>query len=434
MRASRRQLIVGSSAATAAAAIGLPTIKVSRASAQEKTVVRWWHIQTNVDQAAAVQAKADAYVEANPDVEIEITILENEAFKTRLTTVLQAGDPPDMFQSWGGGVLYQYANAGLVRDITDDLAVDGWGDSFAQAALNLFATDGRNYGVPWKQGVVGFWYNKALFEQAGIEAPPVTWAELLETVSTLKAAGITPITVGGQDKWPAHFYWVYLATRYGGKAAFDAAYDRSGSFTDEPFIQAGQTLAELVALEPFQDGFLGATYPDSAANFGNGNAAIELMGQWHLQTQAGASESGEGIGEDLGFFPFPSVEGGAGDPSDVLGGADGYAFGVNATDAAVDFARFMTAVENQIELSTQGVAVLPTVAGSEVSIEDANLLQVTELLANANYFQLYYDQFLPPAVGGVVNDAVQGILAGTLSPEQAAQMVEDSAAAELAGM
>ena len=55
-----------------------------------------------------------------PTSTIEITVLENEAFKTKLTTAMQSGDPPDMFQSWGGGVLKQYADAGLVQDMTAD--------------------------------------------------------------------------------------------------------------------------------------------------------------------------------------------------------------------------------------------------------------------------------------------------------------------------
>lgn len=159
---------------------------------------------------------------------------------------------------------------------------------------------------------------------------------------------------------------------------------------------------------------------------------MELMGQWHFATQAAASESGEGVGEDLGFFAFPSVEGGGGDPTDVLGGADGFAFGLNAPDAAVDFARYITSAENQTKLATEGVAVLPTVAGTESAIEDPLLLEVTALLSNAKYLQLYYDQYLPPVVGGVVNDVVQGLLAGTQTPESAAQAIEDSFAAEIA--
>src|SRR5690606_12264235 len=144
-------------------------------------------------------------------LQIEITVLENEAFKSKLATSMQSGEPPDVFQSWGGGVLYEYANAGLVRDITEQLAQDGWGGSFVPSALALYGQDGQTFGVPWRTGMIGVWYRKSLFEQAGIEAPPETWTEFLETVETLKGAGITPISLGEGDKWPGHFYWCYLA-------------------------------------------------------------------------------------------------------------------------------------------------------------------------------------------------------------------------------
>ena len=53
--------------------------------------------------------------------------------------------------------------------------------------------------------------------KAGISAPPATWTAFLDDVKKLKAANITPIAVGEKDKWPGHFYWVYLATRIGGQ-------------------------------------------------------------------------------------------------------------------------------------------------------------------------------------------------------------------------
>jgi len=64
-------------------------------------------------------------------------------------------------------------------------------------------------------------------------------------------------------------------------------------------------------------------------------------------------------------------------------------------------------------------------------LTDPNMLQVQQTFAAADYFQLYYDQFLPPATGSVLNDAVQGIFAGNSgAPEDVAQQVEDSFAAE----
>ena len=427
MNPTRRQLVAGTSALAVAAATGL---RVSGAAAQDKTVVNWWHITTNEEEAAHMQKAADDYMAANPDVQIEITVQENEAFKTRLTTVMQSGDPPDIFQSWGGGVLQQYAEAGLVRDITEDLAVDGWGDSFGQAGLDLYAHDGSNYGVPWRLGMVGFWYRMSQFEEAGIEAVPTTWAELLTAVEQLEAAGLTPISLGGGDKWPAHFYWVYLAIRNGGKAAFDAAYSREGSFADEPFVKAGSDLLELVNLNPFQDGALGTTYPDSAASFATGEGAMALMGHWFPGQLDGFAEDPEALRADLGWFAFPVVEGGAGDPTDVLGGGDGFAIGINAPDAAVDFVRFLTSPETQTEWAAAGFAVPPTVTEAVPAVTDENLLPLMDALDQANYFQLYYDQFLPPVVGGVVNDQVQALIAGSATPETVAQAIEASFAAE----
>jgi raffinose/stachyose/melibiose transport system substrate-binding protein len=409
-------------------------LSVSAAAAQENVTVRWWHIFTNPPEwPVYMQKLADDYMAANPNVTIEITNLENEAFKERLATVMQAGDPPDLFQSWGGGVLWNYAAAGLLRDITPDLTADGsaWQNSFsAQAALNLFNYDGAYYGVPWNFGAVGFWYNKDLFAQAGITELPTTWDEYLGVVQQLKDAGITPIAVGQKEKWPGHFWWVYLAIRTGGQAAFEAAYTRQGSFADAPFVQAGELLNQLIALEPFQDGFLGQGYGDEAAAMGNGTAAMELMGHWAPGAQRGNSTSGEGLGDALGWFPFPSVEGGMGSPTDVLGGGDGIAVGANAPDEAIDFLRYITSPEAQIG-HVEAAGVLPTVPEAEAIVTDPLMQTVLGFRNNAGYYQSYYDQFLPPAVAQAVLDAVDGLFNGTLTPEEAAQSIEDVAAMEL---
>ncbi len=400
--------------------------------AAEKVKITWWHISTAEDHKALWQSFADAYVAEHPNVEIEITVLENEAFKTKLTTVMQSGEPPDIFQSWGGGVMNEYANAGLLRDITPELDANGgeWRNSFSPGALGVYATEGKNFGVPWDMGMVGFWYNKDLFAEAGIDAPPTTWSEFLTDVQTLKDAGITPIALGEGDKWPGAFWWEYMAVRVGGKAAFDAAQNRSGSFADAAFVDAGVKLKELIDMEPFQDGYLGLTYGDQGTAMGNGNAAMELMGQWAPGTQRDNSEDKQGIGDALGWFPFPVVEGGAGGQFDALGGGNGFAVGKNAPDEAVDFLKHLSSAESQVELAKLGIA-LPVVKGGEEGLSDPNLLVVQEGASKAEYFQLYYDQYLPPAMGSVVNDAVQGLFAGTLTPEQVAQTIEDSAKAEL---
>lgn len=411
------------------------TISVGAATAQDKVTVRWWNIFTTPPELPELMNTMVAeYMAANPNVNIEVTTLENEAFKARLTTVMQSGDPPDLFQSWGGGVLWNFAEAGLLRDITPELTANDneWQNTFSsQAALNLYSYNGAYYGIPWNFGGVGFWYNKDLFAQAGITETPTTWDELLADVQLLKDAGITPIALGEGEKWPGHFWWVYLAIRTGGQDAFNAAYTRTGSFADAPFVQAGELLEQLIALEPFQEGFIGSTYGDESALMGNGQAAMELMGHWAPGAQKGNSESGEGLGDKLGWFPFPAVDGGAGDPTDLLGGGDGIAFGVNASPEAIDFAKFITNAENQTRQSELGTGWLPTVTGAEASVTDPLLQTVLAARNSAGYYQSYYDQFLPPAVAQAVLDAVEGIFAGTITAADAAQQIDDVAATEL---
>jgi raffinose/stachyose/melibiose transport system substrate-binding protein len=161
---------------------------------------------------------------------------------------------------------------------------------------------------------------------------------------------------------------------------------------------------------------------------------MELMGQWSPSTQKTSSSSGEGIGADLGWFPFPVIDGGAGNAGDVFGGGDGFAVGANAPDATVDFLKFLTSAENQIAGADPAISltVPPTVKGTdEVTANDPILASIVKARDEAPYFQLYYDQFLPPAVAGAILDAAEGVFAGVMSPEEAAQSVEDVAAAEL---
>ncbi len=405
----------------------VPTVQVA-----EPVTVTWWHISTAEEHKNLWQSMADEYMAQHPNVTIEIQVLENEAFKTKLTTVMQSGEPPDIFQSWGGGVMNEYAKAGLLKDINAQLDADGgaWRNSFGEGALGVYAYKGVNYGVPWDMGMIGWWYNKALFEKAGITGTPKTWTEFNDDVDKLQAAKITPIAVGMGDKWPGMHMWAYLVTRLGGKANFEGALLRTGSFTDAPFVKAGEMIQSLVAKQPFQDGFLGATYGDEATAMGNGKAAMELMGQWAPAVEKDNSLDKKGIGDNLGWFPFPMVDGGAGDPNDAVGGGNGFAIGKNASDAAVDFVKFLTSAENQKKLAAINVAI-PVVKGGEAGMTDPLLIQLQQELAKAKYFQLYYDQALPPAMGSVVNDSVQALFAGTMTPEEAAQAIEDSAKQEL---
>ena len=107
------------------------------------------------------------------------------------------------------------------------------------------------------------------------------------------------------------------------------------------------------------------------------------------------------------------VEGGAGDLNDAVGGGNGFAIGKNASPEAIDFVKFLTNAENQKRLAEIGVAI-PVVKGGEAGMTDPLMIQLQKQLSQAQYFQLYYDQALPPAMGSVINDSTQGFSPGRL--------------------
>ncbi|MBN1647503.1 MAG: extracellular solute-binding protein [Spirochaetales bacterium] len=399
--------------------------KKEKAEEQSQQIVKWWHIGTAANDKAMYQGFADEFMAQNPNVTIEITVLENEAFKSKLTTVMQSGDPPDVFQTWGGGVLAEYAAANLVRDITKDVKGTAWGNSMAPGVWEVYSSNGKVYAAPNDAGCITFWYNKDLLAKVGYNSFPTDWDDFITMVKKLKAANIIPIALGGGDKWPAMHMWSYIALRLGGPQLFQDTFSgvNKKGFEDPTFIKAGQMLVDLAALKPFQEGFLGATYNDEAALVGNGQAAMELMGQWAPNVQKDNSSSKAGIGDKLAAATFPSIKDGKGKTTEVIGGGGGWALGINASDAAVEFVKFLTNKENMITIAeTNGTLV--TTKGADVGIKDPNAKMVKALVDKCTFFQLYLDQFLTPAAGGTVNDQVQAMLAGTATPAQACANIQ----------
>ncbi|WP_327660610.1 MULTISPECIES: extracellular solute-binding protein [unclassified Streptomyces] len=384
-----------------------------------RTVIEWWNIQTTEPSKTIWPQRAKAFEAEHPKVRIKLVTLENDAYKSKMTALTSSGKLPDIYHTWGGGVLQQQIDAGMVEDLTEPMKP--WADTLVPASVKPYRFDGKTYAVPFDIGAVGFWYNKALFKRAGISEPPTTWDDYLDTIKKLKSAGITPITLAGKEKWPGMYFWSYLSMRIAGVDGMQKAADAK-DFTGDDFVKAGEHLKELVALKPFQKGHLGAAYSTpngEAAAMGNGKAAMELMGQWAPVVQA---DAGKGIGKDLGFFPFPSVAGGKGAGTDVFGGGGGYALRKGAPKEAMDFMKFfMTAESDRLLVSKANL--IPVVKDAESALKDPNLTAVSEMLRKSTGFQLYLDQAYPPAVGQEINDSVAALIAGSKSPDQVARSV-----------
>ncbi len=412
--------------ASTAPATQAPAATPGPTDAPKAVTVEWWHITTADPGKAVFQGIADAYMAAHPNVKINITILENEAFKTKLATTMQSGQGvPDLFQSWGGGIMAQQADAGMLKDITSDIS--SWKDTINPGALSIYAYKGKQYGVPWDMGMIGVWYNKALFSKAGISVPPATWADFLADVTKLKTAGIVPLAIAGKDEWPAMHLWTYLTLRIGGGDNL-AQMVQTGNWNTAACTAAGDEVVKLNALNPYQPGYKAAVYDKGeAAAMGNGKAAMEVMGQWAPTVQQANSTSGKGIGTDLGWFPFPTIDGGKGAATDGVGGGNGIAVGKNASPEALDFLKFFSSVYNGNKINSSNIG-MSTIVGTEGSVTDANLKAVLAGRGQAKFMQLYLDQATNAAMGQAINDATGALFAGASTPAKVCQAITDAAA------
>src|SRR5271166_3322004 len=313
-------------------------------------------VSENSTQKAIWDQIAADYNATHKGVNVQFKYLENEAFKAKLPTMLQSQDSrPELFYSWAGGVMQAQNRAGFLKDLTAD--VGSVQSTMVPAAVDAFKIDGKTVGVPFEMGLVAFYYNKKLFEKAGVKAEDIkTWEDFLGAVKKLKAAGITPIVVGAGDKWPMHFYYSYLVMRIGGEHALaDAKAGKDGGFKNATFVEAGKRLRELGALEPFQPGFLSTKHDESGGMFGDGKAAMDLMGQWFIGMQGPNSASGKGVPEDdIGILSLPIIPGGKGKATDTLGGVNGWLVTKTAPPEAVDFLKFFRQPKYAQEAAAHG--------------------------------------------------------------------------------
>ncbi len=388
----------------------------------------WWHNASEDGPGKEYWQKvAKDFNALHPTVTIEIEGIEtNQLQRTRLPAALLSNDPPDIFQAWGGGEIREQVEAGYLKDITEQVK-----DEVANigGAAEIWAVDGKQYGLPFRMGIEGIWYNKDMFAQAGITAPPATFDELNDAVTKLKAINVVPIAVGAGDKWPAAHWWYNFALRACSvdtlkKAAKDL------DFEDPCFLKAGEDLKAFIDTKPFQNNFIatpGQNDPTSANGLlANGKAAMELMGDWNKGTLDNVAEDQEKLNSFIGWFPVPAISGSPGDPKAALGGGDGFACAKNAPAECVEFLKYIVSPEVQKGYAETGQG-LPAAKGAEDGVKDPALRSILEATTSATYVQLWLDTAFGSTVGNAMNDGIVAIFAGNGTPQQVVDAMKSAA-------
>jgi len=415
----------------AAAALALTASACSSSSGGAKSSsstgpvnLTWWHNGTTDPVKSLWAQAASDYTAAHSNVKFTVDPIQNEQFTTKVPAALAGGNPPDIYQQWGGGQLTSQITSGKVMDLTS--AVSSWIGQLGPTAAGWQA-NGKQYGIPYDLHVVGFWYRKDLFAQAGITTPPATMDDLNADVVKLKAHNIAPIGIGSKDRWPDAFYWDYFAVRECSTDVLKQA-SKDMKLDDPCWTKAGNDVKTFLATNPFQTGFLGTPAQQgvgsSAGLVASGKAAMELQGDWELPTMEGLLPNGT-FKTQMGWFPFPSVTGGQGDPSVALGGGDGFSCTTGASAACPDFLKYLASTAVQDKIASQGIA-LPANPASASKLTDPNLQQISSYASKAPYIQMYFDIAFPTNVGQSLDNAVADFFAGKGSPQTIVQSVTNA--------
>jgi len=374
------------------------------------TMQLWENATTGPGKAFWEKTVAD-YHTAHPNVTIKLQAIQNEDLDGKLQTALNSGSAPDIFLQRGGGKMAAMVEAGQLKDITDAIT-DATKQAVGDAALKNGQVDGKAYEIPASVLPGGIWYSKDLFTKAGITTPPATFDEFTAAVSKLKAKG-TPIALGAKDAWPAAHWYYFFALRACSKATLDAT-AKSKTFDDPCWTKAGNDLKAFADTKPFTEGFLTTSAQQGAGSsaglVANHKASMELMGAWDPGVIASLTKDTKPL-PDLGFFPFPAVPGGQGDPAAIMGGADGYSCSKQAPKECADFLNYLVSKDVQ-EAFYRGFNSLPVNKDAQAVITEDYLKAVLDAYNKAPYVSQWLDTLYGQNVGNALNVSVVNLLAG----------------------
>ncbi|NNG40610.1 extracellular solute-binding protein [Flexivirga sp. ID2601S] len=399
MSVSRRQLLKGAVASAPLFALAACGSKAGQAGGGSAGLSAW--ALTGGPEQVFKDTFA-AWNSANPDHKFTVQYFANDSYKQKIRTSVGSGNGPTLIYSWAGGTLKDYVASKDVVDLTDK--IPNLTKRVIPSVLDVGKVDGKVYAVPINNSQpVLFYYNKLLFKQAGVQVP-TTFGQLLSAVRTFKAKGILPIALAGQSQWPELMWIEYLVDRIGGPEPFKKVFEQTkGAWSDPAFSKAFEKLKQLIDAGAFGNRF-GSVVADNNADAAlvyTNKAAMLLQGSWVYTTFTGDAAAWVKQG-NLGWFDFPTVEGGVGDKSDVYGNPSNY-FSVSAKaskqnqDQAAKFLDTYNLNDKACkELIDMGlVPAVQNIEGQLAASKDKDFLEYTYTMTqNAKSFQLSWDQAL----------------------------------------
>lgn len=268
-------------------------------------VFTWWAAGTEKD---ALEALVDVFDEQHPDIEFvngAVAGGAGSAAKDLLQTRLQAGEPPDTFQTHAGMELEDYINAGQIEDISDLYDEFGLRDAFPDQLIDLLTVEGAIYSIPsniHRANVV--WANPEVLEDAGVdpEEPPSDLDAWISDLKKVQDAGYTALSVG--EPWTqVHLLETVLLADLGAEG-YKGLWDGSTDWSSSEVTDALKDFDTLMGLT--NDDRDGLDWPGATQMIIDGTAGYNVMGDWAL---AAFNDADMKRGEGFVDFPVPGTDG-----------------------------------------------------------------------------------------------------------------------------
>ncbi|MEC8844878.1 MAG: extracellular solute-binding protein, partial [SAR324 cluster bacterium] len=237
----------------------------------------------------------------NPDIKVEMTIYDHEAYKTQIRNFLPA-EPPDVVNWFSGNRMKFFVNQGLFEDVSDVWDQNNLHNELA-AARSTMTVDGKQWGVPTTYYQWGFYYRKDIFAKYGL-GEPRSMADLMNIFETLKKNGVTPIAIGTKYLWTAAGWFDFLNLRINGYDFHMALMDGEVSYEDQRLDRVFDVWGEIAKSGYYIDNHASYSWQEGMAPMINGDAAMYLLGNFIIPDLMR-----EGLEGKIGYFQFPVIDG-----------------------------------------------------------------------------------------------------------------------------
>jgi raffinose/stachyose/melibiose transport system substrate-binding protein len=387
-----------------------------------------WDQEVRGGQAAQIEALNAAFQEEYPNITIDRVSRSFEDLQATLRLAITDDEPPDVVQANNGRAdMGAFVEAGLLANLDPYREAYGWAERYPESVLSYssYTEDGATFGegslwgLPQMGEVVGFYYNKALLAQLGIEVP-VTWEDLDAAFAAAKTAGQLPLQFGNLDPWPGiHLFGAAQSRLVPADQIRDLGFGRAGAeWTTEDNLQAAQTLVDWVDAGYVTPDFNGISPDDAWQAFAQGQGVFMLGGTWLIADLMNV------MGDNVGF----TVLLGAGSDVPVATGGTSLPFAItDATenaDASAAYIDFITSSAAMKTITDKGNLPIVEASGQQLSAPlQEEAFAAWDAVAGGDGLLPYLD-YATPGSYDLLTAQVQALMAGETEPGEFLELLQ----------